>query len=64
MKTQAQLDADFAVAEYERIRADPHKAPEQVEEARQCAGRALAAASECTCGDEDVPFCARHGSEG
>lgn len=64
MKTQAQMDAEFAVSEYERLRADPYKAPEQIEEARQVAERALATSSECTCGDEDVPFCERHGSQG
>lgn len=59
-----QQDAAAAVAAYEAMANDPYKAPEQVEEARRVADKALAMSSEHTCDDDDVPFCSRCDAEG
>jgi hypothetical protein len=46
-----------------RMKVDPYKAPEVLEEAREWLAQAECNHTACTCDSEDVPFCSVHVAE-
>lgn len=56
------------LAYYQRLLAryenDPYKAPEQVVEARAWVAQAEQNDRNCTCDNDDIPFCAVHVEDG